>query len=100
MASVTTKPQGKDSGVTQLLFANKKEELKGSEGRCIDISHSIDDVEQQRTSSMRSVEKKGSFSSKLKGLFKKEDKSPFKTKLSQMNASNNYILNREVETGK
>ena len=49
---------------------------------------------------MRSVEKKGSFSSKLKGLFKKEDKSPFKTKLSQMNATNNYILNREVETGK
>jgi hypothetical protein len=98
---VTTKSQGKDSGVTQLLFANKKEELKESEGRCIDISHSIDDVEQQRTSSMRSVEKKkGSFSSKLKGLFKKEDKSPFKTKLSQMNASNNYILNREVETGK
>ena len=97
---MTTKPQGKDSGVTQLLFANKKEELKGSEGRCKDISDSIDDVEQQRTSSMKSVEKKGSFSSKLKGLFKKEDKSPFKTKLSQMNASNNYILNREVETGK
>ena len=97
---MTTKSQGKDSGVTQLLFANKKEELKGNEGRCIDISHSIDDVEQQRTSSMRSVEKKGSFSSKLKGLFKKEDKSPFKTKLSQMNATNNYILNREVETGK
>ena len=65
-----------------------------------DISHSIDDVEQQRTSSMKSMEKKGSFSSKLKGLFKKEDKSPFKTKLSQMNATNNYILNREVETGK
>ena len=62
------------------------------------ISHRID-VE-QRTSSMKSVEKKGSFSSKLKGLFMKEDKSPFKTKLSQMNATNNYILNREVETGK
>ena len=45
-----------------------------------DISHSID--EEQRTSSMKSVDKKGSFSSKLKGLFKKEDKSPFKTKLS------------------
>ena len=33
LAGVTTKPQGKDSGVTQLLFANKKEEIKESEGR-------------------------------------------------------------------
>ena len=50
---------------------------------------------------MKSVEKKESFGSKLKGLlFKKEDKNPFKAKLSQMNATNNYILNREVETGK
>ena len=46
------------------------------------------------------VEKKSSFGSKLAGFFKKEDKSPFKAKLSQMNASNNYIMNREVEVGK
>lgn len=58
-------------------------------------------VVELRTSSMKTVEKKESFSSKLRGLFKKEDKSrPFKTKLSQMNATNNFILNREVETGK
>lgn len=45
--------------------------------------------------------KKKSFGSKLVGLFKKDPaKDPFKSKLSQINATNNQKINKDVDSGK